>query len=106
MCLGLLKSVARQTFKEAGLPQKTTLHSLRHSFVTYHLEHGVSIREVGAHAGHYDIQTTIRYSHVIPKGNTSIRKLPSFSGILHDVTTDASIDTDADTDSSPTGDIH
>ena len=58
------------------LNPKLSLHCLRHTFVTWRIEHGLSsegdnIVRVQQAAGHADIQTTMRYTHikVSPEGD-------------------------------------
>lgn len=46
-----------------------SLHCLRHTFVTWRIEHGLSgkgdnLVRVQQAAGHADIQTTMRYTHI------------------------------------------
>jgi integrase/recombinase XerC/integrase/recombinase XerD len=51
-------------FKRAGVKTpKTTVHSLRHSFVTLAIQGGASIMEAQAAARHRSIQTTMIYFH-------------------------------------------
>ena len=46
----------------AGLPESLHLHSIRHTFVTFALQHESAWR-VRDHVGHSDIKTTQQYAH-------------------------------------------
>lgn len=48
----------------AGLPDTTTVHTLRHSYATHMLDEGVSIRLISAYLGHSSLETTMIYLHL------------------------------------------
>ena len=60
----------KSKLKEAGLPESTRIHDLRHSFISWLLASGTSIRDVQTIAGHAQASTTLSiYSHVLPGYN-------------------------------------
>ena len=55
----------RAAVRDAGLVERATCHSLRHSFATHLLERGYDIRTAQALLGHKDVRTTMIYTHVL-----------------------------------------
>jgi site-specific recombinase XerD len=56
------KKVARYI----GLPEALTLHSLRHTYISYLLEKGVPTKRVRELAGHFSLIVTDKYTHALP----------------------------------------
>jgi integrase len=53
--------VLKRLVKQAGIDQRISPHSLRHSFITAALDAGVPLRDVQEAASHADPRTTMRY---------------------------------------------
>ena len=60
-----IQSAMSNAVKKAGIEKQATVHSLRHSFATHMLMHGVNIRRVQEYLGHKNVETTMIYTHVI-----------------------------------------
>ncbi|GER92310.1 hypothetical protein A45J_2665 [hot springs metagenome] len=73
-------------FREAiKMPKGLTLHSLRHTFITYMLSDGADLRDVMIYTGHKKLSTLQKYLHLIPKSKPAITSL-SFGGEIDKLT--------------------
>ena len=73
MGVGSIQHCVRLAVAEAGLPKRTCVHTLRHSYATHLLEEGVSIKLISAYLGHASIETTAIYTHLTAVNEASAR---------------------------------
>jgi len=67
-------NIVKRASQRAGIAQKVTPHTLRHSFATHLLEHGTDVRYVQELLGHSSLKTTQIYTQI---SDASLRKITS-----------------------------
>ena len=69
----ILRTAFRQAALDTGINKRVTPHCFRHSFATHLLEANYNIRAVQELLGHKSVETTMIYTHVMSRGNLSVR---------------------------------
>lgn len=69
----VLQRAVSEAARVAGVGQRVSCHTFRHSFATHLLESGYDIRTVQELLGHQDVSTTMLYTHVLNKGGLGVR---------------------------------
>jgi len=67
-----LNRMIKQAVAGAGIDQRVSMHTLRHSFATHLLEQKVDIRVIQVLLGHQKLNNTARYAHVATRALSEV----------------------------------
>ena len=68
-----LQRAVKDATRRAGIAKPVGCHTFRHAFATHLLESGHNIRVVQELMGHKDVETTMRYTHVMNNSLAAVR---------------------------------
>ena len=66
------QTIFREAKKKAKITKTGGIHSLRHAYATHQLEAGISLPHLQHQLGHSNINTTMRYIHLLPTAHADL----------------------------------
>jgi integrase/recombinase XerD len=68
-----IQEILKAALRKTKIRKKVTVHTLRHSFATHLLEHGIDLTYIQDFLGHTNLKTTQIYTHITQKGIDNIK---------------------------------
>ena len=67
-----LGKALQRAARKSGIAKRVTAHTLRHSFATHLLASGTDIRRIQEWLGHNSVETTMIYTHCVPRETADV----------------------------------
>ena len=70
---GRVRACIKAAAAQCGITKNVGCHTLRHTYATHLLEHGIDLRVISGLLGHRSLRTTARYAHLTQRGIESVQ---------------------------------